>query len=459
LCRKVSEGPFGDFRTENHPGGEGCTSESLTCQAPYTFTGHLYDQETGLFYFGARYYDPETGRFLSQDPVAGDALNPPSLHKYLYAYSSPMNYTDPWGEVTTDDDLEYRKQMQEEMAKRRANMPMSTGEELFVPPGPIAQQMGQARGEWSSPAAKGWERQAYGALWGFSVPARVLEEGIRGFANLPYLVVHGSSHGGTTLGEGIIERDPYKIYEGSMELYTVFTETLAAATPASSDMKALSKPGGIAPRMLKPEEGLVGVTNPKVKIRAPEEPVAGPPEIAPNAPKVAPQKSITDIQPSPSGAADSALPRSRLQAGRGDQSAFAKKAETLVSEHTGVPRNPQGPGQQTIPGTGPGGFRVPDLKVRGHQGSFRLRGTVIEVKASRGSTFGELSQRSRQQRVDAVTYARRLRARAEMVKDPQVRAVLENAHVEVFSDVAAPVRGKYADLIEEGLIEWKAIPR
>ena len=97
--------PFGNFRTESHPGGDcGGTENTLTCQAPYTFTGHLYDQESGLFYFGARYYDPETGRFLSQDPVAGDALNPPSLHKYLYAYSSPMNYTDPWGE-TTDEAL------------------------------------------------------------------------------------------------------------------------------------------------------------------------------------------------------------------------------------------------------------------------------------------------------------------------------------------------------------------
>jgi len=63
-----------------------------------TYTGHLYDPETGLFYFGARYYDPETGRFLTHDPVAGDALNPPSLHRYLYAYSSPMTYVDLWGE-------------------------------------------------------------------------------------------------------------------------------------------------------------------------------------------------------------------------------------------------------------------------------------------------------------------------------------------------------------------------
>lgn len=116
LRRKVSEAPFGAFRTESHPGGQGCggSEPPLTC-SPYTFTGHLYDQESGLYYFGARYYDPETGRFLSQDPVAGDALNPPSLHKYLYAYSSPMNYTDPWGEQVPS--LEMRAYREAEVEK------------------------------------------------------------------------------------------------------------------------------------------------------------------------------------------------------------------------------------------------------------------------------------------------------------------------------------------------------
>ncbi len=89
---------YGNFRTEAHPGDCSADPSGLTCNAPLTFTGHLYDAESNLFYFGARYYDPETGRFLTNDPVAGDALNPPSLHKYLYAYDSPMVYTDPWGE-------------------------------------------------------------------------------------------------------------------------------------------------------------------------------------------------------------------------------------------------------------------------------------------------------------------------------------------------------------------------
>ncbi len=95
---------YGNFRTSARPGDCSADPSGLTCNAPLTYTGHLYDQESNLFYFGARYYDPETGRFLTNDPVAGDALNPPSLHKYLYTYDSPMVYTDPWGEYVPVDE-------------------------------------------------------------------------------------------------------------------------------------------------------------------------------------------------------------------------------------------------------------------------------------------------------------------------------------------------------------------
>jgi hypothetical protein len=82
---------------------------------------------------------------------------------------------------------------------------------------------------------------------------------------------------------------------------------------------------------------------------------------------------------------------------RGDQSKFAREAEELVSELAGIPRNAPGPNQQSIPGSGPGEIRYPDLLVRGRDGSLRIRGSIVEVKASTGSTFGDLSQRSRQQ--------------------------------------------------------------
>jgi len=79
------------------------------------------------------------------------------------------------------------------------------------------------------------------------------------------------------------------------------------------------------------------------------------------------------------------------RSGRGDQTAFGKAGVEIVSKFTGVPPNPQGPDQQTIPGSGRKGIRIPDLKVRGRDGSVRVRGTVVEVKASTSTKFRTLS--------------------------------------------------------------------
>jgi RHS repeat-associated protein len=60
-------------------------------------SGEQYDQDLGLYYLRARYYNPSTGRFLSRDPEAGDPTDPQSLHKYLYAGGDPVNRIDPSG--------------------------------------------------------------------------------------------------------------------------------------------------------------------------------------------------------------------------------------------------------------------------------------------------------------------------------------------------------------------------
>jgi len=67
-----------------------------------TYSGHGFDPETGLYYFKARFYDPELGRFASEDPYLGDTLTPPSLHRYLYAYASPLRYVDLTGYAPGD---------------------------------------------------------------------------------------------------------------------------------------------------------------------------------------------------------------------------------------------------------------------------------------------------------------------------------------------------------------------
>ena len=73
---------------------------------PFGFTGHERDDETGLYYARARFYDPEIGRFLSEDPFEGVATDPPSLHRYLYAKNNPTIFVDPTGEVPVLDELQ-----------------------------------------------------------------------------------------------------------------------------------------------------------------------------------------------------------------------------------------------------------------------------------------------------------------------------------------------------------------
>ena len=60
----------------------------------YGFTGREFDIETGLMYFRARYYDPATGRFVSEDPAAFAGGN---TNLYGYVSGSPANYVDPSG--------------------------------------------------------------------------------------------------------------------------------------------------------------------------------------------------------------------------------------------------------------------------------------------------------------------------------------------------------------------------
>jgi RHS repeat-associated protein len=63
----------------------------------FGFTGYLFDQETELYWAKARFYDPEYGRFTSQDSVLGEINEPPSLHRYFYGYANPLRYVDPTG--------------------------------------------------------------------------------------------------------------------------------------------------------------------------------------------------------------------------------------------------------------------------------------------------------------------------------------------------------------------------
>jgi len=93
--------PYGSTRSGNVP-------------TDRKFTGQRLDG-TGLYYYGARYYDPVIGRFISADTVVQSFANPQTLNRYSYVLNNPLRYVDPTGRVveignitlTGDEDGDY----------------------------------------------------------------------------------------------------------------------------------------------------------------------------------------------------------------------------------------------------------------------------------------------------------------------------------------------------------------
>ncbi|WP_347989699.1 RHS repeat-associated core domain-containing protein [Methylomonas sp. AM2-LC] len=67
------------------------------------YSGRDLDSETGLYYYRARYYDPLTGRFLSEDPIRS------GINFYTYCGNNPVNCNDPFG--LTQNDIDVARQL------------------------------------------------------------------------------------------------------------------------------------------------------------------------------------------------------------------------------------------------------------------------------------------------------------------------------------------------------------
>jgi RHS repeat-associated protein len=75
---------------------------------PYRYSSKELDEETGYYFYGARYYNPRTQLWISPDPAlsayldggpAGGVYQPFNLASYTYAHNNPIKYTDPNGQI------------------------------------------------------------------------------------------------------------------------------------------------------------------------------------------------------------------------------------------------------------------------------------------------------------------------------------------------------------------------
>ncbi|MBP2329516.1 RHS repeat-associated protein [Kibdelosporangium banguiense] len=104
--------------------GESWVQESTKAPpVPYQYNGKEFDEETGLYYYGARYYNPRTNLWQTPDPMLGTYLNgtlnggvyqPANLASYTYTYNNPVRLTDPSGTTPEESWLqEYDKAIDE----------------------------------------------------------------------------------------------------------------------------------------------------------------------------------------------------------------------------------------------------------------------------------------------------------------------------------------------------------
>ena len=77
--------PFGEVFIDER-------AATSTWSTPYKFNAKELDEETGLYYYGARYYDPRTSVWISVDPLAEI-----TMESYSYCGNNPVNFVDKFG--------------------------------------------------------------------------------------------------------------------------------------------------------------------------------------------------------------------------------------------------------------------------------------------------------------------------------------------------------------------------
>jgi RHS repeat-associated protein len=73
-----------------------CRNSQGNLDTDKLFTGQRLD-DTGLYYYNARYYDATIGRFISADTIVSNPMNPQTLNRYSYCLNNPLKYVDPSG--------------------------------------------------------------------------------------------------------------------------------------------------------------------------------------------------------------------------------------------------------------------------------------------------------------------------------------------------------------------------
>ncbi len=198
------------------------------------FTGKEFDGETGLNYYGARYYSPTQGRFTSVDPenASADLEDPQSWNGYAYARNNPLKYVDPDGrKYLICKDGECYEHTDAQFANLRKNLGgfTLTGNGNFYERGNILDGEGNVVGQYAQTSIDNLEHRAIATIAGAVAPVP------RAFAYL---------YGGSVLagaGAGLIAAGPSTIAAAAGIGTTAATQSAVGLTTKAAAREAIAR--------------------------------------------------------------------------------------------------------------------------------------------------------------------------------------------------------------------------
>jgi RHS repeat-associated protein len=376
----------------------------------FGFTGYEWDQETGLYNARARYYDPDTARFTSQDSYLGQIDDPPSLHRYFYANARPTYFVDPTGHASSiADAVESEK-------RRRASMQPTTiemvGDESGVgivdPSAPIYGTKRGTRGatpDELTPDQQQWLDQEI---------ARRRQERAQ-----------EESSAAVTVQESHSIFDKYREKRERLKQWAERKAQQGADSlthPVNNpDAEARKEELRQATAGTVAEHAGIALADRNIAQGVNETAIEGAGIAAREGTELGIQYVETEVGLRAAGVAIGGLRSVR----RG------LAGEEAVANEIGVARN-AGPGRVTVPGTGRGGYRIPDFPP---EVTLRVRGTVVEVKNVKNLSI------------------------TPQLRDLARYAQARGATLEIFTNAPSPMSGQLRDLIAEKVVRIVPLPR
>jgi len=178
------------------------------------FTGKEYEEDIGLYYFCARWYDADAGRFIGRDPFEGIAYEPRTINLYIYCMNNPIIFVDILGFCSSElkrIEAEYRKFLKEEIPEKWPDWYYTTGQGMTWVATHIlhsivgTEPLGKACAEWADAVQRWWDDKMKTEVQNYKI-----DEVMRNFGPFyhDYMIIRDNQ------GKIILILDPWKDPKG-----------------------------------------------------------------------------------------------------------------------------------------------------------------------------------------------------------------------------------------------------